>query len=487
MASTETCDVCCEKYNKSTKKKISCPSCSFNCCRNCIRTYHLGNKDEPHCMKCKSRWNKETFTNATLKSFIDGDYKKHKKDLLFETLVSKLPEAMPAVENHLECIRLSNLKTTMHEELCAAQAIVNKKLKDIRKIDEELFERRTGRYSKKESKEFIKKCSVDGCRGFLSKKWKCNICNKYTCSKCFAVKESGEETKNPDHVCNEDDVKSANLIKKDCRGCPGCGVNIFKISGCDQMWCTECHIAFSWKTGKKVNGIIHNPHFYAWQNSGGALTRIAAPGAVMCGGLPISYDFRILIYEMLDARNEPRYHFSQTCEKQKMAQSIVGMHRAAAHFATVELAEIRRKCNEISNNTDLSIQYTLKQMEDDEVKVELFKRYKNKEKLRTVLDVYELLNTVFTENIRDMYEYIFQNKQKIQINGESQQWKTEYQTLKKNAKEKILENVKNCEKVRIYCNEELKKISVLYSQSVRYVEKNYYTTSKKFKRSDLVS
>ena len=102
----KTCSICCEDYNKSTKKAISCPSCPFECCRGCIRTYHLGSKDEPHCMSCKNSWNKDTFTNATLKSFVNGEYKKHKELILFESLVSKLPEAMPAVQNHLECREL---------------------------------------------------------------------------------------------------------------------------------------------------------------------------------------------------------------------------------------------------------------------------------------------------------------------------------------------------------------------------------------------
>ena len=31
------------------------------------------------------------------------------------------------------------------------------------------------------------------------------------------------------------------------------------VKNCDQMWCVQCHTAFSWKTGLKVNGVIHNP------------------------------------------------------------------------------------------------------------------------------------------------------------------------------------------------------------------------------------
>ena len=89
---------------------------------------------------------------------------------------------------------------------------------------------------------------------------------RWISTNAFAIKD--EEGNFLEHVCNEDDVKSAEMIKKETRNCPKCAVPIFKTEGCDQMWCTECHTAFSWRTGLVVTGVVHNPHFYAWQNSG---------------------------------------------------------------------------------------------------------------------------------------------------------------------------------------------------------------------------
>lgn len=41
------------------------------------------------------------------------------------------------------------------------------------------------------------------------------------------------------------------------------------LKNCRQMWCTQCHTSFDWKTGDVVIGNIHNPHFLEWQRKGG--------------------------------------------------------------------------------------------------------------------------------------------------------------------------------------------------------------------------
>ena len=108
-----------------------------------------------------------------------------------------------------------------------------------------------------EKKSFIMRCQVDNCQGFLSTQYKCGLCKTNTCPTCFAVKDEG-------HVCNPDDVSSARMIREDTKPCPTCTTRIYKIDGCDQMWCIECKTAFSWKSGEIVNGKIHNPHYYEY-------------------------------------------------------------------------------------------------------------------------------------------------------------------------------------------------------------------------------
>lgn len=124
--------------------------------------------------------------------------------------------------------------------------------------------------SEKPKTQFVRACPIESCRGFLSTQWKCGLCGIHTCSKCHVPKTTEEDT---EHTCNPDDVATAEFLEKDTKPCPKCGTGIFKIDGCDQMWCTECHSAFNWKTGRLETGHVHNPHYFEYQRRIGANTR----------------------------------------------------------------------------------------------------------------------------------------------------------------------------------------------------------------------
>jgi hypothetical protein len=85
------------------------------------------------------------------------------------------------------------------------------------------------------------------------------------------------------HECNPDNLASAKLIDADTRGCPKCGARVYKISGCNQMFCTACNdCAFDWVTGR-IETVIHNPHYYEFQRqrNGGQAPRVI--GDILCG------------------------------------------------------------------------------------------------------------------------------------------------------------------------------------------------------------
>ena len=108
-----------------------------------------------------------------------------------------------------------------------------------------------------------RRCAHDGCRGFLREDGTCALCEKQTCTICWVAESPGGE-----HVCSASDL----LIAAETKPCPTCQVPIYRIDGCYQMWCTQCHTAFSWTTGQVEIGVVHNPHYLEWQRRQGAVT-----------------------------------------------------------------------------------------------------------------------------------------------------------------------------------------------------------------------
>ena len=145
--------------------------------------------------------------------------------------------------------------------------------------------------SAKEKKQFIMPCPIDGCRGFLSQSWKCGVCLEHICKDCHCKKneevvdkaKEGSGKEKMIHECDPDIKASIALMKRDSKRCPTCGSVIYRIEGCDQMWCTQCCNAFSWNTGRVQKGMVHNPHYFEWLRSQGGDTTRAMRDIVNCG------------------------------------------------------------------------------------------------------------------------------------------------------------------------------------------------------------
>ncbi len=117
-------------------------------------------------------------------------------------------------------------------------------------------------------------CPASGCGGFVDTLWKCGMCDTKICKECHIVKTDT-------HTCNPDDMATATALAAETKPCPKCAAAISKVSGCDQMWCTQCHTTFSWNTGRVETSIVHNPHYFQWMAANGhAIPRADLPGAV---------------------------------------------------------------------------------------------------------------------------------------------------------------------------------------------------------------
>ena len=266
------CAVCCETFNKKEHSKTDCNFCDFSACKECVQQYLLSKINEPSCMNCNHEWNREFLDANLTKKFINSDLKKHREVLLFEKERCQLPAAQIWVAHE-------NQRNDMKLEEESLRKMLEEKRNEVEQLSQMLHANNFDGSTIK--RKFQRKCPYEGCKGFLSTQWKCDICTNWTCPECNEVKG---QSRDADHTCDPANVETAKLLRKDTKPCPCCGILIFKISGCSQMWCTECNTAFDWNSGRIIEGRIHNPHFYEARRRAGISTREL--GDIPCGGLP---------------------------------------------------------------------------------------------------------------------------------------------------------------------------------------------------------
>lgn len=294
------CSVCIEKYTKEKRKLIKCEFCDYEACSMCVKQFILGTPDSPHCMNCNKGWGRLSLSKKFTKSFMNTQYKKARENILYDLEKSMFPETQPYVVNkkritmNMNKIRENEEKIHALKRVLRTFYVVDFETKaneiDMRRtianfaLDNEMLYYENNILSNRpvergDAREFVKPCSRNDCKGFLSKQWKCGVCSLYTCNECHEPLDDG-------HECDPNNVETVKHLKtSEYKPCPACGVSIFKISGCSQMYCTNptCRKAFDWRTGKIVTGRIHNPHYYEYMRNRGELQREI--GDIQCGGL----------------------------------------------------------------------------------------------------------------------------------------------------------------------------------------------------------
>ena len=472
-----TCNICCEKYNKSLHAKVTC-ICEFDACKTCIRTYLLSTTKDPHCMKCKNQWSNKFVIDNLNRSYIDGDYKNHRKTLLVDREISRTPELMNLVE-----------RTKLIEEKIQEIDEINIRFKEVRKLYNELSKKlsekkhdlsriRTGEKII-DRKKFIMPCPGENCKGYLSSQYKCEICKVHTCPHCYEIIGYNKDDA---HICIEANLQTTALIKKETKGCPQCGVRIYKISGCDQMWCTECKVAFNWGNGKIIyGGQVHNPHYYQYmreQNDEQTATR--NPGDVLCGGL-VTYNVFSYFVRYINEYNQPKWfdmmkndvvinQFTQEYKIDTIAQIttiLLHLHRTVNHINNVNLFNTRTKVRILDNNDELTIQYILNKKTKKQLATDIYKNDVSRKKHTELLNIYELLGVVGIEkftNLMDLYKNINKNQATSFSGGPLN---IENLSLLVHAVINVITEYHN---LLNYCNRLSVDISINYNQSVTLIQ-----------------
>lgn len=446
------CQVCCEEFSK-TVYAIDCPYCFYSSCVKCCKYYIVNTAQNAHCMSCKKVWNRAFLSSVLPAKFLFTDYKVHRENMLLEMEKAYLPatqvliqplktkESLNRMYKYVD-LRISMLTQKGHsqenqdkiENQEWLKKLVQQKIHNVTMLYNKL--QNGGVVTDKEEKKFIMKCPAGDCRGFLSQRYKCGICNTKFCSKCHEpltgtvssdepeeptdqadplgqqasvedskdgdekepiepeepMEQDGDEKvdnqdrtfhKSKKHVCDPNTVESVLEIKKSTRNCPNCHVSIYKSSGCDQMWCIQCHTAFNWKTGAIEKGIIHNPEYFEFIRKSGLTIR--NPYEQLCGGMP---DYTSLLYKIARLRGETK--------------ALNRYYQLVTHIRQVALRRLPTPIDNV-NNQDLRIEYLMGKITEDDFKVKLQRRQKEREHRLEYRQCLDTFVTVGEELFRQLY------------------------------------------------------------------------------------
>jgi hypothetical protein len=418
------CLICTETINQ--RKIVKCPFCDFESCGNCVTTFLMGIQDvDPRCMNnsCRKIWSGEFLSSNTSHNFHNKIYRDRRADLLQEREKSMLPGTQELANRELQNEKNNEIVQTLLDENAMLKQLIrdnNDRIRNLRGNAQAGFPE-----EKEEKQTFTRACPVDDCRGFLSTALKCGTCSTWACKDCHMPKKSKDD---PDHKCDPDLVATVKLLTNDTKPCPGCATPIFKISGCDQMYCTSCHTPFSWTSGKIEKGVIHNPHYYEAQR---ALNGGIAPrnrGDIRCGGPP-------RVWELEDTLVGSNVKFDGLPEA----------HRSINHINHVELPKFPNQLGEI-DNSQLRVDYLLGKIDEKKWKSKLKAKMKKQEKDREISQVLSM----YTQTLSDIFWNI------------------------NNANSKEVKNyVDSCHKLREYTNEALTKIGHRFGNVTPYIGKNW--------------
>ena len=397
MDDCKDCPVCCDKYTVQLRKAVKCPYCDYTSCSVCLKKYLTEGQLDAHCMGCRRAWNDEFLDLNFTRAFRIGPYKKHREDVLMEREIAILPTRQPRVEAKLKVREIEGEIKEVNKSLQELDIMRSKILHKSHRLSA-----RITRYTAEsegrappawtltegekattpERAKFIMKCPDGECRGFLSTAYKCGTCQNWACPDCLVIK--GKD-KDAEHTCDPGQKESVALIVKESRPCPKCGERISKVDGCDQMFCTECHTAFSWNTGAVVNGVIHNPHYYEYLRKLGNGTAPRNAGDVPCGGVPYYTHLERAIRGFTDL------------DKRK----VMCIHRITSEIADQRIQIYQAQFN-VNDNGDLGVLYLMKEIDKEAMKAELAKRELKRNKhlaIRAVLEMFVTTSTMMLNNI----------------------------------------------------------------------------------------
>ena len=306
---TQNCVICAD----TLKKPVTCEYCNQIACINCWRMYFkIVPSRNPKCIfdNCKQEWNSILMYKYLGLQFMKKEYKEIKQNILFQHEESQIPDTLKYLPNYRSNVKINENITKLQKKISGLEHDLKEKRSEYINLNYiikqrqgefielslqilntiNLLERQILEYKNEIKKEKSRKtptlldvniqhdeqgngykfhCPKNGCNGYIysnsgnsKNETNCIVCNELICKQCESLVKKDDKGEYIKHKCDSNILSNVLLLKNDTKGCPKCNTLIYKISGCDQMYCTKCKCCFSWNTGEIDNTSIHNPHYF---------------------------------------------------------------------------------------------------------------------------------------------------------------------------------------------------------------------------------
>jgi len=395
-------DQLCTTCNRIKTTIYTCSGCRHQTCRNCVQK-HVLSTHLPVCLnkdKCNRRFTKHDLVKLFGHNWVYGAYWRNieSNHMRFEDK-ENLIQLRQTVQTLQVSIEQANSKYYRDR-----QVYLNK-LEDIRQAILQIRNAKPNVVKKQNC--LVRNCPKTDCLGMIpinkDEKAECGLCATVLCKECLEVC-GGDDSTISNHTCDKEILESVKTIFQDTKQCPGCGISIFKIEGCYQMWCTQCHTTFHYRTGEVLNERIHNPHYVEWLNSQ-KRSRQALP------------EEHGLNYTTI--RNV-------AMDKKDNSMFVQDVLRVYLHINMVEISSLTRNINDIHNEEykkDKRAMYIMKKWHEQYYKDWLYKQDTLCHKFNHLLIINtkarDLLESVLTEYINGTHLFPDLQSSLDEINQES--------------------------------------------------------------------